>query len=337
MPISNQTALAKVRTIYGKMLKEEEYKNMLNCNTLKEVVDFLKNKDLYKHSFEILEKSNVETNQIEKLIKNTTLLNYSRIHRLIKKNEVLKYFIKYYEIDEILNITQLVEEKQVQQYMTHLPTYISLNCKVDLFSFSNVKNFEDLINNLKNTKYGKMLSNFTEKKLDFLELEHILYKNFFKELLKTINSKTKNVELYELNRLIKTKIDNINAYYIYRERVIFETEKEKIKNKIFPFHKNLNKEKIEKILDSQDTSQMEENFKSMYKKIDSFKIDTMEKNIKQQEFNLCKHYINLSTNITTVFYCYFILQQIEVENLIHILEGIRYNLEKEEIESFLIF
>ena len=144
------------------------------------------------------------------------------------------------------------------------------------------------------------------------------------------------MELFELKKLLKTKIDNINACYIYREKIIFNSEKEKIKEKIFPFYKNFKEEDIEKSLNSQNKNELEENLKRVYKKIKNFKLDEIENNLKNLEYKMCSHYINISLNLTTVFYCFYILQQIEIKNIIHIIEGIRYNLEKDEIRNYLI-
>ena len=338
LSLSKQTTITKIRAIYGKMIKKDEYKNILSCSNIKEFVDLIQNRILYKEILEVLDRNNLNIDKVEKFIKNKALLNYARIYKLIKENKILNHLIRYFEIDEILRITTLIEENRTKIYVVDLPTYLALKCKINIFEFSKIENFEELLNVLKNTKYEKfLLKNFNEKNgVDFLKFEHMLYKDFFKNLLKTIRDKTKNVELYELNRLIKTKIDILNSFYIFREKIIFKTGKEEIEKRVFPFYKNLKKEKIEKILEAQTANQMEEDFKKVYSKINEFKLEKIETNLKQKEYDLCKHYLNISQNVTTVFYCFFILQKIEVENLIHIVEGIRYNLKKEEIENFLI-
>ena len=39
----NETALVKLRTMHGKMLKEKEYLEILNCKNVLEMVTYLKN------------------------------------------------------------------------------------------------------------------------------------------------------------------------------------------------------------------------------------------------------------------------------------------------------
>ncbi len=337
MSFSSQTAITKMRAMYGKMLKEAEYLNILNCNKIEEVIDFLKNNTHYKNSFNILEKSEITEDLLEDLIKREAFLNYKKIYRYANKNKVIEFFIKHIEIDEILKIMLIITGNKNKKYLVDLPQYLVSKCKIKLFNLVNVKTFDDLLETLKNTKYEKLLLDFKQKnkEINYLKFEHILYEKFFKELLKTVKAKTKNVELFELNKLIKTKIDNINLCYIYREKTIFKTDSKKIKENIFNFHKNLTPNRLEKILASADSSQLEENFKEIYKNIKNFKLKEIEKYAEKTEFLVCQHYINLSLNLTTVFYCFYILQQIEIKNLIHIIEGIRYNLKKEEIKNYL--
>lgn len=323
--------------MYGKMLKESQYLNMLNYNKIEEIVDFLRNNTHYKNSFNILEKSEITENIIENLIKQETFLNYKKIYRYANKNKIIKFFIKHIEMNEILKIMLIVTGNKSKKYFVDLPKYLVKKCKIKLFNLVNVNTFDELLKHLKNTKYEKIVLDFKRenKEINYLKFEHILYKKFFEEFFKTIKAKANDVELFELNKLLKTRIDNINLCYIYREKIIFDTDSKKIKENIFNFHKNLTSIKLEKILASQEKSQLEENFKNIYKNFKNFKIEEVEKYANKIEYLMCRHYINLSLNLTTVFYCFYVLQQIEIKNLIHIIEGVRYNLKKEEIKTYL--
>jgi len=59
--------------------------------------------------------------------------------------------------------------------------------------------------------------------------------------------------------------------------------------------------------------------------------------IDQIKFNLAKRYMHFSNKATIIYITYCILSQIEVDNLIHIIEGMRYGKDPKSIEETLIY
>lgn len=338
MSLSNQTALAKIRAIYGNMLKEKEYLEILNCNNVLEIFNHLQSNENYKSSLKLLNKAEIKRYQIEGLIKKNAFENYAKIFRYASKNVVIGFVVEYFEMIEILKTISRINLKDSKENVFFLPPYLILKCKIDLYKLKKIETFEELLNFLKNTRYLKILKDIEIKnnEINFKECEHKLYDNFFKRLLKTVKNKTKNVELFELNSLIKTKLDHLNLCYIYREKILFNSDEKKIEDELFPYHKNLNSKYLSQILDCKTKMQLEETLKKIYPVNQNLKIEDIEKYCLKLEYKKCKNKIHLSLNITTVFYCFFILQQVEILNLTYLIEGISYNLPKNEIKNLLI-
>ncbi len=298
----NETALVKLRAMHGKMLKEKEYLEILNCKNISEIITYLKNNTHYKKSLQNLEEKNIEKEKFKAILKTDALNNKNKIFKYVKESKILSILLKQDEISNFLNHNF----NEIQPKKT--------------------KTIEKLLNNLKND----------EKKLNHFKIEFALYTSYFKKLLKTVKSNSKNVELFELNRLLKTKIELINLCSIYRKKFLIKTPINEIKFELFPFNKNLNENNLQNILESKTKPELEENFKKFFKKVKNFKIEDVEICSNEIEYIISKHYIHISFNITTVFYCFLILQKIEISNLIKLVEGICYNISKEKIKNMLI-
>ena len=55
------------------------------------------------------------------------------------------------------------------------------------------------------------------------------------------------------------------------------------------------------------------------------------------QYNIAKRYMRFSNSAPLVYMTYSILQRIEIDNLKHIVEGIRYNQPVSKIENTLIY
>ncbi len=340
MQVSNNAAITKIRAIYGKLIKKEEYFEMLNCKKLSEIVEYLKIKSQYKQSLSSLNEHNLNREDLEKTLKNKVFENYAKIYKYCGKNKILRYLVEYFEIVEILNMLSILSNGSTRKYSTNFPLCFISKTKIKFEKVSDLKNLDDLFNVLENTKYIKILkdsnNNSEKNKIDYLKCEHLLYFNFFKKLIRTIEAKSKKIEQAELKKLIKSKIDIINICLIYREKVLFQKNSDLIKEKIFPFHKNLNRQKIEDILNCQTKTQMEDVLKECFSDVKNFILEKIEHTTSKIEFHYCRNKLHISSNMTTTFYCFIILQQIEIANLIAIIEGTHYNMPKETIKDFLI-
>ena len=58
--------------------------------------------------------------------------------------------------------------------------------------------------------------------------------------------------------------------------------------------------------------------------------------VEEIKYNIAKRYMRFSSNAPLVYLTYSILQKVEIDNLKHIIEGIRYKRDASSIEEMLI-
>lgn len=331
-------AITKARVLYANMLKREQLLNIARCKNVAEIADFLASNTYYKTCISHLNLENIHRGQLEILINKHKFENYKKISRYAPEDSVHNFIMESFEIAEILRFVMFLKLNKKERYIPLLPNFLISKCKVKFLKLEGVKGVDGLLEFLKNTHYYNILKSACagDDELSYTVFEYELYKYFFSKLLKFVNFKTKNIELFELNKLIKSKIDNINLCYVYREKILANCNAEQIKKRIFPFHKKLNSKTINNIINCKNKDYFGKAVGSFFPSVKDFKIEDIEIYSQINEYKICKSCFHMSSNIATVFYCFLVLQNIEVQNLTHIIEGVRYGMPPEKIENLLV-
>ncbi|MCH5304208.1 MAG: V-type ATPase subunit, partial [Ruminococcus sp.] len=169
------------------------------------------------------------------------------------------------------------------------------------------------------------------------EIENKLYTKLYTELFEAIE-KTDETEKKELEELFNTIIDYRNFLNIIRLKNFYNTDSKTIEKYILPFG-SIKKKIIDKMCEAEDTQSVFDimsatRFGKTIGKLDYEDIDELELKVK---FKKAKHNMYFSDSPATVMMSYIILCEIELHNLICIIEGARYNVDKSVIEPLLIY
>lgn len=323
---------AKLKGMHAKFLNKDELYQLSRQNDLKNAVYFIKNE------LEVLE--NLDENgsrlAIEKELDKMIIKDIYKIEKILpkKEKEIFEIYVSKYEIKCIIEIYKSVHNN------------IDINNSADLVRvwtneiFKNIRqidlatNDEQFLGILKKSRYYKIVKAFIENKAQSLaDLEMALYKKYFKDLYS---------ELVKLNKkalnLIGQNIDLLNIQWIYRMKKYYKLSKEEIMGKILDINYNLTKQSIEDLLDLKDYEDLKRIIKSTkYARIvQDSEEKSLEYEINKYLYNKCKKEFVLGRyNINTVF-SYMTLKEFQKQNIINILGGINYKIDKREIENKII-
>ena len=168
------------------------------------------------------------------------------------------------------------------------------------------------------------------KRIPLEELEVKLDKYYFKKIFKSVENNK------ELENLIGTEIDLLNIITIYRSNMYFNYTEEEIKNILIPINYKINKKDISELINSTDFEEIikileKTPYKNTFKDENNiehdknkFLYDMYIKYFREKLFNLCTVFCNIN------------LIDIEIKNIINIIEGIRYNIDKTEIQKKIV-
>lgn len=185
------------------------------------------------------------------------------------------------------------------------------------------------------SKIIKILSNKDKEfiKIFISKYEILETKEYFYKIIK----KMKNMDS-DVKDLIGKRIDLLNILNIYRIKKFYSVSEEDIKKMIIDYDYKLKKAEIEKMIKADGYKQVEDIIKlSWYSKIvkDLDKQD-LQNIIDNYIYNVAKSiFLKNRFNMGQVI-SYLVMEEYQNRNLITILEGIYYNIAKEEIKKKII-
>lgn len=339
---ASNAVLSKARAMYGKRMKERHYNELLMCKNVTEVAVYLKNKTSYASVLQSIDENDVHRGKLEETLRQQLFYDFARLgsYDLSVGEKFFIYLISRAEVERIMHSLMFFKSKKSGSYHYPLPKIFERHTKIDLKKLSNIKDYEDFLNAIRNSPYYKVLFNFKpnyNEIVDLTKIETKLYTYIHKIIFDMIEKNLRGKDRFQMNDLFNSYIDLSNLVRISRMKWNYNLSQEYIFASVLPFG-NLKKQQIQNFINAKDRGQM---IKEMVgtrlgrRWIGSAKhID--DKLPKSMRFKKCTHYIRFSNCPPVVLMSYIFLKEIEILNITNIIEGIRYNLVPDEIKKILI-
>ena len=338
---ASNAVLARVRTKYGKRLRENDYSNLISCSGNAEIANYLKTKtdytDIFVNNFSTatITPEVIEFNLNKHL--DETIESICKLENTIN-DDFYSYFILKSDIKVILSAARNLVSDYARAF-SFMPTdFFRKKSELNIKKLYESSTAKELIKALEHTKYYKIAKKFIDDDnlFDFSKVEVLLneyYATQAKQLAQKFDKKTRK-EFYEI---IDLEIDNFNICYIYRLKNQ-SANIEDIKNNLITEHGNISKKKLYDILNAQTDHDFIELIKTtkIGKGITPNDLLYIEAVFEKNTYKINKHYLRFSTNPNICVLTYINLCMNEINNIIHIVEGKRYNLTNDEIQKFII-
>ena len=306
---NNPSINAKLKAMYSKKLKKEDLEDLMKQNHIKDAIILLKSK------IDNLEDLSNEAKrlELENALDNIIIMDIKKINQYLRGNnkKIWQKYILKYKIDTIKKIY----ENLISQENINIENAIWTNMLFeDLKPLLNTTSQEEFIQQIPNVKIKGI---FQTSKNNF-ELENSLDKYYLESFLQEVKGKNKDIE-----DILKFKIDLLNILWTYRCKKYYGIVDENILiNSFSKIDINTIRE-VEKITSIEELKQILSS--TVYK--DIIKKD-VEKDLKRALYKKSKRNFRKDIlNLNTVF-SYFDMIEIEKENIITIIEGIRYKLRR---------
>ena len=343
---------SKAKAMYGNRLKKEDYEELVRKNSVGEVASYLKNETDYGSTLKDIYENKIHRGQLEALIRENIFRKALKILKFaqLTKNEFYRLNLIQREIDIILMAIRSIipekheelEEERRDDLVKGMPLFLSDYITFEMSEIPNIKSFSDVLKILDNTPYHEILVPYNvekSEKLDYTALERDLqsyyYGYVFRVIEKTFKGKRKN----ELMEMYKTQIELSNIIKIYRYKKFFKVTDEEIRKAMIDSKSRLSKAVLDELIalpTAEDILKaLEESKYHLY--VDDQDYVYIEYYANEIRYNLAKRYMHFSIDAPMIYTSYVILLDIEVQNLTNIIEGIRYETPKSEIEKMLIY
>ena len=339
---SANAVYAKAHALYGKRLKKQNYDDLTGCRSLQELVGYLKSRTQYNAVFEGVP-SELSAVQIEELLKLQLLKNLEAIckYEISAGENLYEYFIVKNDIKQILDFIRLLIAGTPEKYLGSLPPFFDKRTKLNLIAMANARSYRELLNALGGTEYKNLLTpyaeNYNEKGI-YLQIESVLNAYMRKYLLSAVNKGIGKKEKKQIREIVNYKFDMDTIVDIYRLIRLEDADEEIIKGFINTEFTNFSEKELDMLIDAPRARDMMRLMPETYYRKDFSKIEYNYLEGAAQQVLYAKAYDSMRyfTDPTAAMLCYVILAENEVQNIIRIVEGIKYKIPAKKISTVLV-
>ena len=322
--------LALSRALYGKRLTEADYDALVNCKTLTEFTGVLKSKPEYEA---LLSAPGVicTASALEELVSKRQFEHFASICRyeLAIGNRFYQYFIIKTEIEQILRCTVSLLSGNSEIYLLQMNPFLDKHVHIDLFALGRANSLQEVLAVLGRTPYERIYrSCLNAERVSYLTFE-LAFQSYFetaiKKLIKDCFSGSERKALLELISAsldIKLISSTFRALKSYKD--ILPMAQVPLQSMVTLT--NFSEREVAQFGKCESADAFLESVSHSYYK-DWFSRESelpLETQLSRSLCERCKKQIRFSVYPSVVMFCYLLLSQFQTENLVRIIEGIKF-------------
>ena len=230
--------IAKIKTKYGKRLTDKDFRAMVKCESVGDVVQYLKS---YTHYQVFLDKvsNDIHRGNLEQLIRER---QFEELLTLCKYNQgdtpVTKYILRSTEISELMKFITLLSIGRPREYLFSLPLYFTQHTDIALEKLSSIHSHKELVSVLERTDYATILRQFPPDDngdYDLAAIEDALENDNLDQLYTDIGTIKNKKDRNELIKLFDTLSDYQNYSRIIRLKKNYHLSNEEIRKHLLRY------------------------------------------------------------------------------------------------------
>lgn len=342
MALSSNALCAKAKAMYGGRLTDEIYLDLMRKQNLGDIVSYLKAQTSYSECLKDINIRNVHRQQIEDCLDKEYFKRCGKLMKYADKSNLDFYMCEIISIEINLIIEKLyaIKAKNKGKFNLSIPDYLAHKTSFNIYGLINIETYEELVKYLEKTRYYKVLKDIDfQIPIDLNEINIKLQKIYYDNFISIINRHFKGNVKKNLLDILYTSIELKNISKIYRFKEYFHESEEMIKKSLFLEYSRLPKEVMNRLCQAKTSKDV---LSILSTSLYHFYLDDrdyayIEYYAECIKYNIARKYMRFSNNAALVYMTYCILQRIEIDNLKHIIEGVRYHQDFSRIEATLIY
>lgn len=332
---------AKAHAMYGDVLGADVYREALSCRSIAELAAFLRDHTAYESVFGDLARVRIQRARFEALLRKYTM---SRIASLAASEKALggslyKTLIMDYDAELLITCAEYLGSEGVGEFIQLVPAFYRENSELNTQALFRARNLDEMDAALDGTPYDRLLDGFragapfSVRALELLVDESV---NTRAEQLirENYSSETRSALLENL----RMRADMKTVESLYRMKTYYPDADARrtgvLSNTVTAFTPS----ERTALLECKDAAALTATLKrTVYgKQAALFADGVIEHKTNEALLRTWAHRLRYSTIPQIVLISFVGIQENEMNNLVHIAEGIRYGLPPEEIAAFLI-
>lgn len=333
---SDYAMSTKARSLYSKHLNEFQYSSMLNMRDVPSIAAYLKAETRYSEVLQEIDEKDIHRELLEQKVRMMGHHELLCLVRYIKREHgsFYEFYTKKREIEQILYVLQSIDSHNshyVNPYINDLNSVFSF----DVNELVKQETYEDLYEFLKHTAYKDVLACLLEENVDISRCEAELdkyYQSFLKQTIQSEPNREALQNLFNMN-------DELQAFaYVYRLKYFYNAPAAAILPRIHYQSYHIPQRKMKRWIENLNAEELLSAFlETPYGKyIETLDKNNIEVSMDRIRYQMLRKTFRFATNTNLTLYAYMYLLRVEIQNIIEIIEGVRYNMSPDEIASQLI-
>ncbi len=338
---SDKATITKIRAMHGKMLTPSDYKILVSKKSLSEVCECLKNHRKFAGLLSDIDVNTVRRGYLEQLIRKFNFDTFIKLRDFqhLKHEEFYNTLSLRYETEQLLALISSIFSGRKEEFIAGFPPYLIGKTKLDFPGLSQSTSIAELAKMLEGTAYKKPMEQIMQigEGIDYLGCEIILRTHYHKRVLKSIKTDLPESDGELISKAVRRELDIRNIVNAYRMKAYFNASRSQIKDILLPFGR-MGKAKTDALCECPTAQDMQDFIRvnypvaaALFEKGDFIETQMAEINLKSSKKLL------RTQSMPSVYFAFLSLCENEADNIIHIIEGIRYGLPSEKIEELLAY
>lgn len=335
---------AKAKAMYGTRIMPEMYDELVRKRSVNEIASILKNETQYHNTLREIHENTVHRAQLESLLRQDMYRRLDKMVRFVdrKHREYYMVTMKQVEIDQILSRIRVIATQDFSSALAEVPLYLDPYTKVEFSKLMIVHTYEELLEVLKHSEYYAILKQFQPKgdePFAYTACETALQRQYIAYVMDVIDRCFKGKTRKTLKKVWATRVELDNITKIYRYKKFFQAPENVIYESLIECEGSIPKAKLNEMLAAPTAEAFMKNLaESVYHiRSDEKEFIYIEYFADCIKYHLAKRHMHYDTAAPIIFSAYHLLAEREVENLVNIIEGVRYKVPYEEIIKLLIY
>lgn len=341
---SDSIALAtKIHAMFGKRITVENYRELLRKQSVGEIAVYLKQQTNYGDLLHDVNESSVHRGQLENVLRRAIYEDYKRMLVYISPNnrKFYRFFLVRMEINEILSYLRFLNAGRETDYLFSLPSYFAEHSNFDLYGLAKIRSFDELLRLLANTPYADILKNYDPTggdARDSVQIDNAFEQYYYKYLNHAIENHFAGQDKDKLKRAVGVEIDLQNITTIIRLKKYFNAPAEYIRSLLIPHTVRIKADALNKMVEAPDADAaltvLADTGYAVFFTPGSF--EYVEEGSNRSIYDYNKKLLATSTSSAVAMLAYLNLKQLELQNVITIIESVRYGLHPADTEKLLV-
>ncbi len=227
---THAAANAKANAMLGKLLKDQDYIELLKLDTVEDVLEYL---SYGTHYAKLFSEGEDDAESVELMMKRYFFSAYEKLYHFYidEYRNFFKALFTRYEVENLkLYLRALSRNENLSHITSHL-IYSSLYSNINYEALNLVTSIKEFLEAIKGTKYHAVLDPFSDEEPASMifHMEMVLDRGYFNQLYESIMALNRTDKQLML-ALLGINVDILNIQWIYRGRKYFDITSEELFN-----------------------------------------------------------------------------------------------------------